>query len=48
MQFNVNKIIVVKADKIAEQLKSEREKQEQQNREDELREMAMKLRRKLV
>lgn len=37
---------LVKADKIAEQLKSEREKQEQQTREDELREMAMKFRRK--
>ncbi|XP_022913306.1 CLK4-associating serine/arginine rich protein [Onthophagus taurus] len=35
-----------KADKIAEQLKTEREKQEQQNREDELREMAIKLRRR--
>lgn len=36
----------VKADKLAEQLKTEREKQEQQNREDELREMAIKLRRR--
>nr|XP_023016015.1 CLK4-associating serine/arginine rich protein [Leptinotarsa decemlineata] len=35
-----------KADKIAEQLKTEREKQEQQTREDELREMAIKLRRR--
>ncbi|RZC40432.1 CLK4-associating serine/arginine rich protein, partial [Asbolus verrucosus] len=35
-----------KADKIAEQLKTEREKQEQQHREDELREMAIKLRRR--
>ncbi|XP_031339563.1 CLK4-associating serine/arginine rich protein isoform X2 [Photinus pyralis] len=35
-----------KADKLAEQLKTEREKQEQQNREDELREMAIKLRRR--
>lgn len=38
----------VKADKIAEQLKTEREKQEQQNREDELREMAIKLRRRYL
>ena len=38
--------IPVKADKIAEQLKTEREKQEQQHREDELREMAIKLRRR--
>lgn len=38
--------LLVKADKIAEQLKTEREKQEQQNREDELREMAIKLRRR--
>lgn len=38
--------ISVKADKKAEQLKTEREKQEQQNREDELREMAIKLRRR--
>lgn len=37
-----------KADKIAEQLKTEREKQEQQTREDELREMAIKLRRRFV
>ncbi|EFA02634.1 hypothetical protein TcasGA2_TC008355 [Tribolium castaneum] len=35
-----------KADKIAEQLKTEREKQEQQTREHELREMAIKLRRR--
>lgn len=39
---------IVKADKIAEQLKTEREKQEQQTREDELREMAIRLRRRLV
>lgn len=39
---------VVRADKKAEQLKTEREKQEQQNREDELREMAIKLRRRWV
>lgn len=38
----------VKADKIAEQIKTEREKQEQQTREDELREMAIKLRRRFV
>lgn len=35
-----------KADKIAEKLKSEREKLEQQTRDDELREMSLKLRRK--
>ncbi|XP_018319912.1 CLK4-associating serine/arginine rich protein isoform X2 [Agrilus planipennis] len=35
-----------KADKLAEQIKSEREKQEQQHREDELREMAIRLRRR--
>lgn len=39
---------LVKADKIAEQLKTEREKQEQQTREDELREMAIKLRRRYL
>lgn len=41
-------MFLVKADKIAEKIKTEREKQEQQTREDELREMAIKLRKRLL
>lgn len=43
---NLFVFFLVKADKIAEQLKTEREKQEQQTREDELREMAIRIRRR--
>lgn len=46
LKRNVIDRVLVKADKIAEQMKTEREKQEQQTREDELREMAIRLRRR--
>lgn len=49
VNFEVDKMISfvsVKADKIAEMTKAEREKQEQQTREDELREMGIKLRKR--
>jgi len=44
--FNLNNVLV-KKDKIAEVQKIMREKEAQQTREDELREMAIKLRRRL-
>lgn len=46
--FLSKNLCVDKADKIAEQIRTERAQQEQRNREDELREMALKLRRKYV
>lgn len=45
MLFNYSFNAVI-ADKIAEQIKTEREKQEQQNRIEELREIAIKLRKR--